>query len=142
MRFGILGPLAVWRDGEPVEIGGLRVRMVLVLLLLDACRTVSSARLIEGRGGGVAVARASPRVARRPASMRRPRRPMPGALTAQARPPGTFANGATAWAITAGGPGGLSIVRVSAGAGCDRHAPLGGRGWRGCPFAGAAVWHP
>jgi predicted ATPase/DNA-binding SARP family transcriptional activator len=47
MRFGILGPLAVWRDGEPVEIGGLRVRMLLALLLLDAGRTVGSARLID-----------------------------------------------------------------------------------------------
>jgi predicted ATPase/DNA-binding SARP family transcriptional activator len=47
MRFGILGTLAVWRDGDPVEIGGLRVRMVLALLLLDAGRTVSSARLID-----------------------------------------------------------------------------------------------
>ena len=47
MEFGILGPLAVWRDGEPVEIGGPRVRMPLALLLLDAGRTVSSARLID-----------------------------------------------------------------------------------------------
>jgi predicted ATPase/DNA-binding SARP family transcriptional activator len=47
MRFGILGPLAVWRDGEPVEIGGQRVRMLLALLLLDAGRAVSSARLID-----------------------------------------------------------------------------------------------
>src|SRR5438105_586909 len=29
MRFGILGALAVWRDGEPVKVGGLRVRMLL-----------------------------------------------------------------------------------------------------------------
>ena len=47
MRFGILGALAVWRDGEPVEVGGPRVRMLLALLLLDAGRTVSSARLID-----------------------------------------------------------------------------------------------
>ena len=47
MRFGILGPLAAWRGGEPVEVGGLRVRMLLALLLLDAGRTVSSARLID-----------------------------------------------------------------------------------------------
>jgi predicted ATPase/DNA-binding SARP family transcriptional activator len=47
VRFGILGPLAVWRDGDPVEIGGLRVRMVLAMLLLDAGRTVSSGRLID-----------------------------------------------------------------------------------------------
>src|SRR5262249_25755161 len=47
MRFGILGPVAVWRNGQPVEIGGLRVRMLLALLLLDAGRAVSSARLID-----------------------------------------------------------------------------------------------
>jgi quercetin dioxygenase-like cupin family protein len=29
-------------------------------------------------------------------------------------------------ATITGGPGGLSIVQLSAGAGCDRHAPLGG----------------
>jgi predicted ATPase/DNA-binding SARP family transcriptional activator len=47
MQFGILGPLAVWRDGDPVQLRGLRVRMLLALLLLDAGRTVSSARLID-----------------------------------------------------------------------------------------------
>jgi predicted ATPase/DNA-binding SARP family transcriptional activator len=47
MRFGIMGPLAFWRDGDPVQLGGLRVRMLLALLLLDAGHTVSSSRLID-----------------------------------------------------------------------------------------------
>src|SRR5215467_7401414 len=47
MRFGVLGPLAAWRNGEQAEIGGLRVRMLLALLLLDAGRAVGSARLID-----------------------------------------------------------------------------------------------
>ncbi len=52
MRFGILWALAVWRNGEPVEVGGPRVRMLLALLLLDAGRTVSPARLIVELASG------------------------------------------------------------------------------------------
>ena len=42
MRFGILGPLEAWRDGEPVELGGTR---------LNAGQVVPSARLIDGLWG-------------------------------------------------------------------------------------------
>ncbi|MGI5285639.1 BTAD domain-containing putative transcriptional regulator [Nonomuraea polychroma] len=52
MQFGILGPLVVRSsDGEAVEVGGPRPRAVLALLLLDAGRTVSVERLIDGQYG-------------------------------------------------------------------------------------------
>lgn len=52
MRFGILGPLDIRTDdGAPVDPGGPRPRALLTLLLLDAGRTVSSERLIDGLYG-------------------------------------------------------------------------------------------
>ncbi|MGW0618423.1 BTAD domain-containing putative transcriptional regulator [Streptomyces sp. NPDC002765] len=50
MRFGILGPLEVRTDdGRPVDPGGPRA--LLTLLLLDAGRTVSAERLVDGLYG-------------------------------------------------------------------------------------------
>ncbi|MGW1751213.1 BTAD domain-containing putative transcriptional regulator [Streptomyces sp. NPDC002092] len=52
MRFGILGPLeARTDDGAPVDPGGPRPRALLTLLLLDAGRSVSTGRLIDGLYG-------------------------------------------------------------------------------------------
>ncbi|MBO1335900.1 BTAD domain-containing putative transcriptional regulator [Streptomyces sp. VRA16 Mangrove soil] len=52
MRFGILGPLDVRaHDGSPLDPGGPRPRALLTLLLLDAGRTVSAERLIDGLYG-------------------------------------------------------------------------------------------
>ncbi|MFI7129013.1 BTAD domain-containing putative transcriptional regulator [Nonomuraea sp. NPDC050153] len=52
MRFGILGPLLVRSpSGEPLVIGGPRPRALLALLLLDAGRTVSVDRLVDGQYG-------------------------------------------------------------------------------------------
>ncbi|MGW0802334.1 BTAD domain-containing putative transcriptional regulator [Nonomuraea sp. NPDC002799] len=52
MQFGVLGPLMVRSpDGEPVVVGGPRPRALLALLLLDAGRTVSTDRLIDGQYG-------------------------------------------------------------------------------------------
>ncbi|WP_420035729.1 BTAD domain-containing putative transcriptional regulator [Streptomyces sp. cg28] len=52
MRFGILGPLDVRAsDGSPLDPGGPRPRALLTLLLLDAGRTVSAERLIDGLYG-------------------------------------------------------------------------------------------
>jgi predicted ATPase/DNA-binding SARP family transcriptional activator len=48
MRFGVLGPLAVWTDaGEPVTVPGVKVRALLADLLLFEGRAVSADRLIE-----------------------------------------------------------------------------------------------
>jgi predicted ATPase/DNA-binding SARP family transcriptional activator len=51
VRYGILGPLTVWRDDRQLEIGGPRVRVLLALLLLDPGRVVPAGRLIEGLWG-------------------------------------------------------------------------------------------
>jgi len=45
MRLGVLGPLLVTVDGEVVEVGGVRLRALLIRLALDAGRTVTMASL-------------------------------------------------------------------------------------------------
>ncbi|MFI6696651.1 BTAD domain-containing putative transcriptional regulator [Streptomyces sp. NPDC050433] len=48
MRFGVLGPLAVWTaDGDPVPIPGAKVRALLAHLLVDPGRAVSVGRLVD-----------------------------------------------------------------------------------------------
>jgi YVTN family beta-propeller protein len=51
LRFNLLGPLEVVRDGSVVELGARKQRAVLALLLLDANRIVSTERLIDGLWG-------------------------------------------------------------------------------------------
>ena len=48
MRFGVLGPLAVWTNaGEPLTVPGLKVRTLLADLLVHAGQPVSVDRLID-----------------------------------------------------------------------------------------------
>ncbi len=47
MEFGILGPLAVWREGRELRLGGAKQRSVLALLLLRANELVPTARLVD-----------------------------------------------------------------------------------------------
>ena len=48
MQIGLLGTLAVQDEaGRPVRVGGYRVRMLLILLALDAGRVVPAHSLIE-----------------------------------------------------------------------------------------------
>ncbi|MER7502176.1 BTAD domain-containing putative transcriptional regulator [Nonomuraea pusilla] len=52
MRFGVLGPLAVWTDaGEPVTIPGLKVRALLADLLVHDGHPVSVDRLVDDLWG-------------------------------------------------------------------------------------------
>ncbi|GAA3216666.1 BTAD domain-containing putative transcriptional regulator [Nonomuraea helvata] len=52
MRFQILGPTAVLgEDGEPVTLGGPRVRALLTLLALHAGRIVGAEQLVDGMYG-------------------------------------------------------------------------------------------
>ena len=52
MRFGVLGPVAVWTaDGEPVPVPGLKVRALLAVLLAHEGRPVPAARLIDALWG-------------------------------------------------------------------------------------------
>ncbi|GLI00272.1 BTAD domain-containing putative transcriptional regulator [Phytohabitans aurantiacus] len=47
MRFGVLGPLAVWKPGgDPVVVPEARVRALLARLLIDPGRVVSADRLV------------------------------------------------------------------------------------------------
>ncbi|TVL90285.1 BTAD domain-containing putative transcriptional regulator [Streptomyces sp. SAJ15] len=58
MRFGILGPLAVWTaDREPVAVPEAKVRALLAGLLVTPGRVVSSDRLIEDLWGDAVPAR-------------------------------------------------------------------------------------
>ncbi|MFC0531868.1 BTAD domain-containing putative transcriptional regulator [Phytohabitans kaempferiae] len=57
MRFGVLGPLAVWTDaGEPVTVPGRKVRALLADLLAHEGRPVAVDRLVEDLWGGAAPA--------------------------------------------------------------------------------------
>ncbi|MEV4258562.1 BTAD domain-containing putative transcriptional regulator, partial [Spirillospora sp. NPDC049652] len=52
MRFGVLGPLAVWTDGgEAVRVPEAKVRMLLAVLLAAEGDVVSSDRLVEALWG-------------------------------------------------------------------------------------------
>ncbi|MFL6129244.1 MAG: AfsR/SARP family transcriptional regulator [Mycobacteriales bacterium] len=53
MQFGILGPLEVARDGQPLPIIAPMQRAVLAALLLDAGRVVSTDRLVERLWGAL-----------------------------------------------------------------------------------------
>ena len=47
MEFGVLGPLAVWKDGHEVALGAAKQRSVLALLLLRANEVMPTARLVD-----------------------------------------------------------------------------------------------
>jgi DNA-binding SARP family transcriptional activator/WD40 repeat protein len=47
MRFNVLGPLAVQRDGTPVAVGGPQQRRLLALLLVERTNPVPAGRLVE-----------------------------------------------------------------------------------------------
>jgi predicted ATPase/DNA-binding SARP family transcriptional activator len=51
MRFEILGPLEVLRDGVRIPLGGVRRRAVLARLLLDARHVVTAERLVDAVWG-------------------------------------------------------------------------------------------
>jgi predicted ATPase/DNA-binding SARP family transcriptional activator len=54
VRFGLLGPLAVWSaDGSPVPVGEPKVRALLAALLIAHGRVVPVGRLVEDLWGGV-----------------------------------------------------------------------------------------
>ena len=47
VRYGILGPLAVWKDGDELPLGGARRRAVLGLLLVRANELVPTGTLVD-----------------------------------------------------------------------------------------------
>src|ERR687884_1043823 len=50
-EFGLLGPLAVTREGTELQLGGPKQRALLAILLLDANHAVSAERLIDALWG-------------------------------------------------------------------------------------------
>ena len=54
LEFRVLGPVEVWREGEPLRLGGERQRALLTLLLLHANEVVPSERLADELFGGEA----------------------------------------------------------------------------------------
>jgi len=71
VEFRILGPLEVWRDGRPVQIGGAKERALLAFLLLHAGEAVSVDRLIDELWGDSPPATARKSVQVRVAGLRR-----------------------------------------------------------------------
>jgi YVTN family beta-propeller protein len=51
MRFGVLGPLSLSRDGEAVPLGGRKQRTLLAVLLLHGNEAVPRAQLVEALWG-------------------------------------------------------------------------------------------
>ena len=51
MEFRVLGPVEALQDGHELPLGGPKQRALLALLLLDANKTVSRDRLIDGLWG-------------------------------------------------------------------------------------------
>jgi len=52
LRFEILGPVRAYRDAEPVDLGPLRQRAVLAILLLHAGEPVPVHRIVDALWGG------------------------------------------------------------------------------------------
>ena len=51
IEFRLLGPLEVWRGGQPLPVGGAKPRALLALLLLHADQVVSTDALIDALWG-------------------------------------------------------------------------------------------
>ena len=51
MQLHVLGPVEASADGRPVSLGGPKPRAVLVMLGLEANRTLTADQLIEGLWG-------------------------------------------------------------------------------------------
>ncbi|GGQ04793.1 AfsR/SARP family transcriptional regulator [Streptomyces roseolilacinus] len=51
LRFGVLGPVRAWRDGEPLPSGSPQQRALLAALLLREGRTATAAELIDAIWG-------------------------------------------------------------------------------------------
>ena len=71
VEFRILGPLEVWHEGRPVQIGGAKERALLVFLLLHVGEPVSADRLIEELWGDSPPATAKKSLQVRVAGLRR-----------------------------------------------------------------------
>jgi DNA-binding SARP family transcriptional activator len=88
-RFGVLGPVEVWRDDQLVRIRSQKQRAVLALLLLQANRVAGVDAIIDGLWGDEPPATAAATVQVHIANLRKALAPVPEAPTPIAtRPPG------------------------------------------------------
>ncbi|WP_320773113.1 AfsR/SARP family transcriptional regulator [Streptomyces sp. CRN 30] len=71
LRFEVLGPLRVWRNGAELNTGPVQQRVVLAVLLLHANRPLSRDRLIDAVWGTTPPGRAVNLVQRHAAALRR-----------------------------------------------------------------------
>ena len=51
LQFRVLGPLEMISNGEPVDLGAKKQRVLLALLLINANRVVSTDRILESLWG-------------------------------------------------------------------------------------------
>jgi DNA-binding SARP family transcriptional activator len=95
MRWGVLGPLAVWTaEGEPVTVPEAKVRALLAALLVSPGRAVSVDRLVEALwGDGPAPARPANSLHTLVSRLRRALAAAGGADVVVRRPPGVSAAG-------------------------------------------------
>src|SRR4051812_28478234 len=70
MEFRVLGPLEVRADGQPLDVGGARHRLILAALLLNPNRVVSVSRLVAAGWGDEAPPTAPRLVRNRVAALR------------------------------------------------------------------------
>ena len=88
VEFGVLGPLEVTADGQPLGLAGARTRAVLALLLVHANQVVSSDRLIEELWPGQPADRATDSLQVRLSELRKALRSAGEAGRLATRPPG------------------------------------------------------
>jgi len=51
VQFGVLGPLAVWSDGEPIDVKGAKRRGLLAYLLAHAGEPQPITRIVDALWG-------------------------------------------------------------------------------------------
>ena len=137
LRFGLLGPLRVWRGETVVDLGPLQQRVVLAVLALQAGRPVSRQHMINAVWGETAAqeCRESGATARfRPAAGARARSAWPHAIRHAGLDRGRLSADLASWCS---GPGYLR-ERAGPRAGCAGSGPPA-RGCRGVAFRAATA---
>ncbi|GGZ41534.1 AfsR/SARP family transcriptional regulator [Streptomyces poonensis] len=71
LRFAVLGPLQVWRNGAELDVGPMQQRVVLAVLLLHANQPISRDKLIDAVWGTTVPGRAVNLLQRHAAGLRR-----------------------------------------------------------------------
>ncbi|WP_306317128.1 MULTISPECIES: BTAD domain-containing putative transcriptional regulator [unclassified Streptomyces] len=121
LRFEVLGPLRVRRDGLELDAGPVQQRVMLAVLLLSANRPVSRERLIDAIWGEAAPGRAVNLLQRHAAGLRRVLEP-----GRRARTPSQLLTWTEAGYLLKVAPGGLDLDTVTAEVARGRSARAAG----------------